>query len=133
MMQPNETASETDSLTGPQRRALTALLEGATVPEAAKRAGVARGTVWRWLQEPQFSAALRLAESQQLGEVARALGAAGASAVATLVTIKDDVTVPAAVRARAAKDLLGTLLPVRETAMLEARIAALESALDGKS
>jgi hypothetical protein len=47
--------------------ALEALLEGATLQEAADAANVGRATVWRWTQEPGFKAALheRLAQIQQ--------------------------------------------------------------------
>ena len=42
-----------------QETALHALMSGATQAEAAERAGVARETVWRWLQDdPEFVAAL---------------------------------------------------------------------------
>lgn len=129
-MDPNETSNETDTLSGPQRKALEALLEGLSGPEAAERAGVGRNTVWRWLQEPLFVSELRRAEEYQLGEITRALGAAGAGAVATLIALKDDGLTPPAVRVRAASDLLGRLLPLRELVTLEARIAAIEAALE---
>lgn len=131
MTQPRATGATTDGLSPKQVKALAALLEGQTVPQTATTAGVHRVTVWSWLKEPAFAAALRYAESIQLDEIARALGAAGAGAVATLVSLKDDAEVPAAVRARAASDLLSRLLPIRETIALEARIAAIEQALDG--
>jgi hypothetical protein len=130
MARPDETIDETGGLTGPQLAALEALLAGMTTPEAAKAAGVGRNTVWRWQQDPTFAKALRDAEAVQLGEVARALGAAGSGAVATLVLLKDDAELPAAVRVRAASELLGKLMPLRELVTLETRIAALEAALD---
>jgi len=126
----NPTSQASTGLTGPQREALEALLSGSSVPEAAKLVGRNRTTVWKWLQEPAFYQALKEGESTQMGQVSRALGAAGRGAVETLVSIKDDPEVPAAVRARAASDLLARLLPVREMVALEERLSALEKAQD---
>jgi predicted DNA-binding protein (UPF0251 family) len=54
-----ETAPLSTELSIPQETALHALMSGATQAEAAERAGVARETVWRWLQDDaEFVAAL---------------------------------------------------------------------------
>lgn len=121
--------NERDPLTPKQRKALLALLEGLTTPQVAERVGVHRQTVWQWLQQPTFQAELRMAEQHQLGTIARALGAAGWGSVATLVALKDDPEVPPAVRVRAASEILGKLLPLREMIELEQRLAVVEAAL----
>jgi hypothetical protein len=121
-----------DPLSGPQRKAIAALLEGLTIPQAAKRAGVSRSAVWRWSQEATFATELRKAEQYQLSEISRALAAVGVSSVATLVDLKDNPEVPAMVRARAASDLLAKLIPLKELVTLEDRMAALEAALEGR-
>ena len=121
-----------DPLRPDQRKAIAALLEGLTIPKAAKRVGVTRSAVWKWTQDPTFATELRKAEQYQLSEISRALAAVGVSSVATLVELKDSPEVPAMVRARAASDLLGKLMPLRELVTLEDRIAALEARLEGQ-
>ena len=133
----DENASGT--LTSPQRKAMAALPEGMTVTHAAHHAGVGVSTVYRWLQQPLFSSMLKTAEQTQFGEVARSLGAVGISAVATLAAIKDDEAAPAAIRARAASDLLAKQMQARQLILsgetLEAlaqRPAEVEEALASK-
>ena len=46
-----------------QLEAITALLERATIKEAAADAGVSRGTIYRWLKLPAFREALKAGES----------------------------------------------------------------------
>jgi len=63
---PNET--ESDSLPSERRRALEALLSAPTIGQAAKLAGVSRITLWRYQQEPVFSAELRAARDAAFAE-----------------------------------------------------------------
>ena len=45
-------------------QAIRLLSSGISIPEAAKRVGVGRETVWRWTKEQEFSAELTLYKSQ---------------------------------------------------------------------
>ena len=45
-------------------QAIRLLSSGLSIPEAAKRVGVGRETVWRWTKEQEFSAELTLYKSQ---------------------------------------------------------------------
>ena len=45
-------------------QAIRLLSSGVSIPEAAKRVGVGRETVWRWTKEQEFSAELTLYKSQ---------------------------------------------------------------------
>tara|TARA_R110000744_G_scaffold17866_3_gene48180 strand:+ start:136 stop:513 length:378 start_codon:yes stop_codon:yes gene_type:complete len=45
-------------------QAIRLLSSGISIPEAAKRVGVGRETVWRWTKEQEFSAELTLFKSQ---------------------------------------------------------------------
>ena len=92
----SEQAEHHDPLTSQQRQAILAMLEGLTNAQVAERVGVSRQAVWQWLQQPTFQAELRTAEQHQLGTIARALGAAGWGAVATLAALRDDPEVPPA-------------------------------------
>jgi hypothetical protein len=53
-----------DNLTAPQRRAIRALMESRTNGEAAKLARIGEATLYRWLGDPIFKAALQEAEAQ---------------------------------------------------------------------
>ena len=55
------------SLSAKKRRAIAALLEARTIGDAAKAAQVGERTLYRWLEEPRFSQALRKAEGQLIG------------------------------------------------------------------
>jgi transposase-like protein len=115
-------------LTPKQRRAVTALLSTGEPAAAAREAGVARDTLYRWLKQPTFLQAVREAEAQALDELSRLLVRLGRTAVATLAKAMSDPTIPPATRVRAADASLGRLLQLRELACLEARVQALEAA-----
>ena len=60
----NKTAQNATSLTSTQEKAIQAMLSGETVTAAAKTAGVNRTTVHRWLNDPDFLAALNSYRSE---------------------------------------------------------------------
>ncbi len=67
-----------ENLTPRKRRALAALLTEPTVKAAATRAGVSRETVYKYLGDSEFQAALAVAQSSALrGVVARLVGLLG--------------------------------------------------------
>jgi hypothetical protein len=107
---------------------LTALAAGATVRDAARRAGVSERTAHRRLADPDFRR--RLTEARA-GMVERALGqlAEGSTeAVATLrklLKAKGDT-----VKLGAARTILEVGNKLRESVELQQRIAALEQRLE---
>lgn len=112
--------------------AVTALATGHTITEAAEAAGVDRRTVHRWLNEPGFRTEVTQRRGQILDHVVGGIIAAATEAVATLRRALNDES--SAVQVRAARELLSALISVRESADLEARIAALEAEqLEGDS
>ena len=119
----------TDSSLGPkQRKAVEALLTTGDARSAAQAAGVSRDTLYRWLKQPAFLAAVREAEARALDELSRVLVRLGSTAAATLERAMAEPSAPWATRVRAADASLGRLLQLRELATLEARVAALEEA-----
>ena len=108
--------------------ALAALLATGEPAAAAREAGIARDTFYRWLKQPAFLAAVREGEARALDELSRRLLGLGRTAVATLERAMTDPATPAATRVRAADAALARLLQLRELATLEARVAALEEA-----
>jgi hypothetical protein len=124
-MRPHATS---ERLSPKQRRAVCALLATGDVTAAAKEASVNRATLYRWLKEPAFLAAVREAEADALDELSRLLVRLGRTAVATIAKAMSDPITPAATRVRAADVALSRLLQLRELAQLEARVQALEAA-----
>ncbi|MGC4192903.1 MAG: hypothetical protein QM589_17295 [Thermomicrobiales bacterium] len=120
--------SEDQTLSGKQRKALEALLHTGEVSHAATAAGVTRDTIYRWMKQPVFAAAVREAEARALDEVSRVLIRLSRVAVGTLAGAMADREAPLGARVRAADITLNRLLQVRELATIEERLAALEAA-----
>jgi phage terminase small subunit len=109
-----------------QRRAIEALLSTGDVTAAAKEARVGKSSLYRWLREPAFLAAVREAEAAALDELSRMLVRLGRTAVGTLAKAMSDPKAPWPTRVRAADASLARLLQLRELATLEARVTELE-------
>jgi hypothetical protein len=122
-MSENRTLS---ALSSRQRKAVEALLSTGEPTAAAREAGIARDTLYRWLKEPAFLQAVRDAEAAALDELSRLLVRLGRTAAATLAKAMSDPAVPWATRVRAADASLSRLLQLRELATLEARVTELE-------
>jgi hypothetical protein len=122
-MSENRTLS---ALSSRQRKAVEALLSTGEPTAAAREAGIARDTLYRWLKEPVFLQAVRDAEAAALDELSRLLVRLGRTAAATLAKAMSDPAGPWATRVRAADASLSRLLQLRELATLEARVTELE-------
>lgn len=121
------TTNGTDSpLTPRQRKAVAALLTTGDVSAAAREAGCGKVTLYRWLKQPAFLAAVREAEAAALDELSRMLVRLGRTAAGTLAKAMSDATTPWPTRVRAADASLARLLQLRELATLEARVTELE-------
>jgi hypothetical protein len=110
---------------------LRALACGATVENAARKAGVGERTVYRRLADPAFQAELKKASMEMLQRTAAMLSGAGIGCVKTLVDLQQDAAVVPSVRRRAARDVLDLSLKFRDRADLEPRLAAAEEQLAG--
>lgn len=105
-----------------QQSALTALVGGATVVDAAAAARVHRNTVGRWLTEPDFLQALTDAVRVGLrGVTARSAGDVD-DALAVLRDLMTDQGVTPAVRLRAAATLLDARLRLLDTVAVDAPV-----------
>jgi len=124
---PSNLTDPTTELTSKQRRAVEALLTTGEVSGAADAAKVSRDTVYRWLKQPVFAAAVREAEMRALDDLSRVLVRLGRTAAGTLAKAMTDPETAAATRVRAADATLSRLLQLRELATLEARVQALEA------
>ncbi|MBI4563852.1 MAG: hypothetical protein HY716_04065 [Planctomycetes bacterium] len=114
-------------LTPRQRRAIPFLVASPTREAGCEAAGVSRSTLSEWLRQPAFAGALEAAEDaafrEALGRVQKATGKAAAALEALLESGTESV------RLRAAVELLGVALRVRDVVVLEERLASLESRL----
>ena len=115
------------------RDLLQALACGATVENAARKAGVSDRTAYRRLADPEFCKQLHQLRLEIVQRTAGMLTGAGMGSVKTLVDLQQDVSVQAGVRRRAARDVLEMGVKLRENADWERRLAALEQRLGNPS
>ncbi len=114
------------TLSAKQRRAVTALLTEPDMTAAAKAVGVSRDTLYRWMADASFQAALRDAEASAIAAVSRALVRLAERAAATLDGAMTDPAAASSTKVRAADIVLARLLQLREGAVLEERVRELE-------
>jgi len=109
---------------------LAALVEGATVGEAAKAAGLSERTAYRRLAEPDLRRDLAERRRQLVDAVSARLAAVGDSAIDTLLELQaGGEGIPASVRLSAARCLLehlGKLAELAEVADVGERLDRLE-------
>ncbi len=127
--------SEKVSLSPAQVRAVAAIMTTRTVTAAAAQAKVTTRTIYRWLADPAFSAAVAAAEADVLAVTTRAVLALTLSAVDTLKAAIDDPEAGHGVKVRAADLVLVHGPRLYELRTLEARLRTLEEEVlthDGK-
>ena len=116
---------------GPKKEAaVVALLSQRSVEDAARVSGVSARTLYRWIQEPDFSAAYRSARRAAFSQSVARLQQMSTAAVSTLGKIMVDPNAPAASRVRAADSVLSQAAKAIELDDLEARISELERGAD---
>jgi hypothetical protein len=122
----SEVVSDTPTaLTRRKEWALSALLGGQTVAEAARTSGVSRATLHRWLAgDPHFVAELHRLRLERREAMRQALEGLGDLAVATLRGLLLDPATPPGVRLRAACVVLEASLaaPVGPSSPRDARV-----------
>jgi hypothetical protein len=109
---------------------LAALLSCRSIDEAARASGLATNTVLRWMQEPEFAAALRAARRAAFDQAVTRLHQASGAAVSSVLKIMLDGNGPASTRFRAAAFVLDNTSRAIELEGLEARVAELEHAAE---
>lgn len=124
--------TENATLTPRQLRAVNALLTHPTVAAAAGVLGVAPSTIYRWLGENAFRAALAQAEGEAVAAAGRRLAALAETALDELARAMVDPMTPAPTRVRAAEVVLNNLLKYREIVQFENRLDALEREMRGE-
>ena len=127
-----EKMTENATLTPRQLRAVNALLTHPTVAAAAVVLGVAPSTIYRWLGENAFRAALAQAEGEVVAAAGRRLATLAETALDELARAMVDPMTPAPTRVRACEVILNNLLKYREIVGFEQRLAALEQEMRGE-
>jgi len=105
-----------------QLKALEALLEGRTVPQAAKIADVHESTIRRWMKQPAFHTELQARAAELLDATSQRLNLAMSNAPLIVHTVMMDANAPATVRLAAARIALDSGLKLLEHRDQEARI-----------
>lgn len=114
-----------------QQRAIHAIVAGKTRTEAAAAAGINDRTIYKWLEDPQFKAALRLAEKQAILDAQTALIGRIDENLQILDEIKRNPACSDNARIRAIQLQLETMMNWRDTLITDERIAAIEKRLEG--
>jgi hypothetical protein len=119
-------------ITVKQQKAITALLSERTGRDAAKRAGVSEKTLYTWLADPDFRAALRSAERDVLDDVTRRLTAGQRLALDTLEKLIQSAR-HESTKLNACVQWLNLFMKYRDLHDIDERLTALEAAIyDGK-
>ena len=118
-----------DKINRKQELTIIALLQCPTLTAAAKQAGIAEATLWRWLQQSDFEEAYRRARQAAVDQAISQLQQASGEAVETLRAVQTDPNAPPSSRVTAAKAVLEMALKIRESEEMESRLTALENQL----
>ncbi len=121
-----ETAEEIGCLTVKQERAIVALLNEQTITKAAAAAQVGDRTLYKWLNDPDFSSAYRKARRQAFGQAIALTQRYAPLAVNTLAQVMMDQSAPHHAKVAAATTILRFGREGIELDDLAARIEALE-------
>jgi hypothetical protein len=111
---------------------LMALACGATIENAAIKAGVGPGTVNRRLKNPEFAKKLQDVKAGMVNRTAAILTAAASESVKTLLELQSP-NAPPGIRLGAARAIIELGARLRDAAEIQGRIAALEQQLSGEA
>jgi hypothetical protein len=118
-----------NSISTKQQKAIAALLSERTIGAAAKKAGIAERTIYTWLIDKDFRAALRSAEKDLLETVTRRLSAGQTLALDTLETLMQKAK-HESTRQAAAVSWLNLSLKFIDVMNIDERLTALEAAIN---
>ncbi|MEK6751600.1 MAG: helix-turn-helix domain-containing protein [Chloroflexota bacterium] len=116
-------------ITTKQAKAITALLSERTAKDAAKRAGCSERTLYTWLADKDFRAALRSAEADMLDTVTRRLSAGQTLALDTLEKLIQSAR-HESTKLTACVSWLNMFIKYRDMKDIDERLTALEEAIN---
>ena len=112
-----------------QEKAIAALLNYSSIPEAAKSIGIGERTLFRWLKLDAFKIGYREARQEVVSQSIARIQAGMSKAVKTLTEVMGDKQAPASARVSAAKAMLDLGLKANELEEIETRVCELERKL----
>jgi len=112
------------ALNSKQLKAIPVLIECDTVEGAARKAGIAKNTIYSWMQQDEFSKALASARKKLLDKAMNKLMTVSMKAVITLEGLLNAES--ESVKRAAANDVLGHVLKYRELSDIEDRLETVE-------
>lgn len=115
-----------DGLSGVQQKAPQALIANSTVAAAAVECGVAKRTLFRWLNEPEFQTAHRRMQSEFVTQAHAGLQGITADAVETPRELMNDRNLPAGARVSACRVTLTLAYELIQAEQIQARLKRLE-------
>lgn len=124
-----ETAPEPDdpnNLTAKQEQALLALLSHPTLKEASLATGISESTLWRYMQDEEFSRRLYEARREAVSHAVTRLQRAAGDAVTVLCDLMMKEDAPPAARISAIRMVLEYSIGSAEKDELKTRLAELE-------
>jgi len=110
--------------------AIVALLNCATLKDAAEQCGISKRTLLRWLRHQSFRARFDEVKRGALSQATAKLRGESGKAVDVLAAIAEDRTAAPGARVIAASRLLELALRAHETEDLQARLEALEREME---
>ena len=113
-------------------RIAQAMFEHGSVQKAAAALGMSEVTVWRWTQRPEFHEAYSEVRREALSRSGSRLLHGSNAAAATLLKLMVNEGTPAAVRVRAAEDVLQHAEKTYELEDVVVRLKRLEEATGQK-
>ncbi len=116
-------------LTPKQELALVALLDCGEIKEAAKTAGVAEVTLWRWLQLSGFQSRYRAARRQLVETAIAQLQSDCTTAARVLREVAEDKEAPASSRVAAARAIIEQSVSAVQLTDLQERLEEVERLL----
>jgi hypothetical protein len=122
--------AQNDRLGNKKRRALRALLAEPTIARAAKAASISERTLYRYMAEADFRAALRSAQGDMLGAAALRLSGLLQKAL-DVIGLDFEPAVDGRIRLTAAGLVLRHVAGLLEYMSLESRVSALENQSEG--
>ena len=123
--------SQADTLTTKQAQAINALLTARTLEKAAELAGIARRTLYRWLELEHFQKALKHAQAQSVDTLTRRLIAGNETALQALEDCMSK-DAPPTVRRAAARDWLEMYHKQYDLTVIQERLTELEAVINDK-
>lgn len=117
---------EIDNLSESQHKFLVAYVTTTTLGDAAKQAGIAYNTAYKYLEDPEFQKAYRIFRSSNLRQLSSKLEAHSLNAINVLVEIMNDESVFPSTRVNAANKIIQLNIEVNQNENLLNRIEEIE-------